>query len=26
MTLLDRVFELDESREEALTATATRDA
>jgi len=26
MTLLDRVFELDESREEALTATATRGA
>lgn len=25
MTLLDRVFELDESREEALTATVTRD-
>lgn len=26
MTLLDRVFELDESREEALTATVTRGA
>ena len=25
MTLLDRVFELDESREEALTATVPRD-